>query len=183
MIHEPCIILKPDLADIDDTARIDGFCKLECGLGLHIGKGTHISSFCHIGIGGGKTWIGDYVAITSGAKIHSGSNTAAGQSMSSAAPPEMQVVERGETRICDYAFIGSGAQVLMGVTVGEYAIVGAGAVVTKDVAPYMVVFGIPGKVVGRRAILPNGEAGIVYFGKMDGDGYPDVTEMAQEVAG
>jgi acetyltransferase-like isoleucine patch superfamily enzyme len=165
MMHDGVLILKPEMADIDPTARVDSLTKLECGLGLHIGAGTHISSFVHIGIGGGKVWIGDYVAVTSGAKIHSGSNTAAGKSMSSAAPDEMQVVQRGETRIEDYAFIGSGAQVLMGVTVGEYAVVGAGAVVTHDVPSWSVWMGVPARMVGRRVRLANGRLAIAYFAK------------------
>ena len=45
------------------------------------------------------------------------------------------------------AWIGAGASILPGVTVGKYAIVGAGAIVTKDVPDYAVVVGIPAKVV------------------------------------
>jgi acetyltransferase-like isoleucine patch superfamily enzyme len=45
------------------------------------------------------------------------------------------------------ASIGSSATLLCGVTVGEYAIVGAGSVVTKDVPPYSVVVGNPAKVL------------------------------------
>ena len=44
------------------------------------------------------------------------------------------------------ASIGSSATLLCGITVGEYAIVGAGSVVTKDVPPYSVVAGNPAKV-------------------------------------
>jgi acetyltransferase-like isoleucine patch superfamily enzyme len=45
------------------------------------------------------------------------------------------------------ASIGSSATLLCGVTVGEYAMVGAGSVVTKDVPPYTVVAGIPARVL------------------------------------
>jgi UDP-2-acetamido-3-amino-2,3-dideoxy-glucuronate N-acetyltransferase len=45
------------------------------------------------------------------------------------------------------ASIGSSATLLCGITVGEYAIVGAGSVVTRDVAPYAVVVGNPAKVL------------------------------------
>lgn len=45
------------------------------------------------------------------------------------------------------AWIGAGASVLAGVTVGKYAIVGAGAIVTKDVPDYAVVVGSPARVV------------------------------------
>ena len=45
------------------------------------------------------------------------------------------------------AWIGAGASILAGVTVGEYVIVGAGAIVTKDVPDYAVVVGSPARVV------------------------------------
>jgi acetyltransferase-like isoleucine patch superfamily enzyme len=45
------------------------------------------------------------------------------------------------------ASIGSSATLLCGVTVGEYAMVGAGSVVTKDVPPYTVVAGNPARVL------------------------------------
>lgn len=47
-------------------------------------------------------------------------------------------------------WIGSNAVILKGVTIGEGAIVGAGAVVTKDIAPFSVVGGIPAKVIKER---------------------------------
>jgi len=46
-------------------------------------------------------------------------------------------------------YIGAGAIVLPGVTIGEYSIVAAGAVVTKDVPPRTIVAGIPARVVGK----------------------------------
>ena len=45
----------------------------------------------------------------------------------------------------DHCFIGAGATILPNLTIGEGSIVGAGAVVTKDVAPYSTVIGIPAK--------------------------------------
>ena len=45
------------------------------------------------------------------------------------------------------AWIGAGASILPGVTIGKYAIVGAGAIVTKDVSDYEVAVGIPAKIV------------------------------------
>lgn len=50
----------------------------------------------------------------------------------------------------DYVFIGPRAIILPGVTIGEGAIVAAGAVVTKDVAAYSVVGGVPAAVIGER---------------------------------
>lgn len=46
------------------------------------------------------------------------------------------------------ASIGSGAVIMCGVTVGEHALIGAGAVVTRDVPPHAIVLGIPARCVG-----------------------------------
>ena len=53
-------------------------------------------------------------------------------------------------KIEDYVFIGPRVIILAGVTVGRGAIVGAGAVVTKDVPPYAIVGGVPAKIIGER---------------------------------
>jgi sugar O-acyltransferase (sialic acid O-acetyltransferase NeuD family) len=51
----------------------------------------------------------------------------------------------GRVTIADYATIGTNATVLPNIKIGEGALVGAGAVVTKDVAPYSIVTGIPAR--------------------------------------
>jgi acetyltransferase-like isoleucine patch superfamily enzyme len=56
----------------------------------------------------------------------------------------------GPVTIGDYAWISCRVVVLPGVTIGEGAVVAAGAVVTKDVPPYSVVAGVPAKVVAER---------------------------------
>lgn len=52
--------------------------------------------------------------------------------------------------IADYVFIGPRSIILPGVTIGRGAVVAAGAVVTKDVAPLTIVAGVPAKPIGRR---------------------------------
>jgi acetyltransferase-like isoleucine patch superfamily enzyme len=53
-----------------------------------------------------------------------------------------------ETRVGKRASIGSNATIMGGVTIGESAMVGAGAVVTRDVPDHAIVAGVPGKVIG-----------------------------------
>lgn len=53
-------------------------------------------------------------------------------------------------KIHDHAWIGARAVILPGVTIGEGAVVAAGAVVARDVAPYDVVGGVPAKKIGER---------------------------------
>jgi acetyltransferase-like isoleucine patch superfamily enzyme len=58
---------------------------------------------------------------------------------------DWQVVQ---TRVKRCASIGSNATILPGVTIGEKAIVGAGAVVTRDVPDHAIVVGVPARVIG-----------------------------------
>ncbi|WP_405268463.1 acyltransferase [Methanobrevibacter sp.] len=60
---------------------------------------------------------------------------------------ERQILTCEEILIKRGAWLGAGVTILAGVTVGKYAIVGAGAIVTKDVPDYAVVVGAPAKVV------------------------------------
>ena len=56
-------------------------------------------------------------------------------------------MEPRPVRIGDKVWVGANATILPGVTIGDGAIVAAGAVVTKDVAPRTVVGGVPAKVI------------------------------------
>jgi Acetyltransferase (isoleucine patch superfamily) len=63
--------------------------------------------------------------------------------------PDFICLER-PVAIMDHAWIGAKALIMPGVTVGEGAVIAAGAVVTKDVAPYTIVAGVPARKVGER---------------------------------
>ncbi len=57
---------------------------------------------------------------------------------------------KGAVKIGNDVWIGEGAKILKGVTVGDGAIIGAGSVVTKDVPPYCIAVGVPAKVIKER---------------------------------
>lgn len=65
-------------------------------------------------------------------------------------PMYLQPFVSEEIIIEDDVWIGANAIVLKGVKIGQGAIVGAGAVVTKDVAPYSIVGGVPAKLIKKR---------------------------------
>lgn len=58
----------------------------------------------------------------------------------------------GPVVIEDYAWLGSRCMILPNIIIGEGAVVAAGAVVTKDVAPYTIVGGIPAKIIANRKL-------------------------------
>lgn len=65
--------------------------------------------------------------------------------------PRSEVNRRGEymkTLVKKGATIGANATIVCGITIGDYAFIGAGAVVTKDVLPYALVVGNPSKQIG-----------------------------------
>jgi maltose O-acetyltransferase len=50
----------------------------------------------------------------------------------------------------DYVFVGTRALILPGVTIGRGAVIGAGAVVTRDIAPLVIAAGSPAREIGKR---------------------------------
>lgn len=73
--------------------------------------------------------------------------------------PDFGAVD-GPVEIGDYVFVGPRAIILPGVTVGDGAVIAAGAVVTKDVPPFVIVGGVPAKKIGERKLKsPNYKLG------------------------
>lgn len=127
---------------IDDNSKIGTFVEIQKN--ASVGKNTKISSHTFICEGvhiGDNVFIGHNVTFINDKYPRSAN---ADGSMQTEA--DWTVVE---TFIKNGASIGSSSTILCGVTVGENAIVGAGAVVTKDVAPNTVVAGVPAKVIKK----------------------------------
>lgn len=85
--------------------------------------------------------VGDHVDIASQVLIYNSEHDLEKEDFSARLEP----VEIG-----DYVFIGPRAIILPGVKIGRGAVVGAGAVVTKDVSDFAIVGGVPAKVIGER---------------------------------
>ena len=85
--------------------------------------------------------IGNNVAITRGVSIH----THGGGRSVREKHPDFDVF--GKVVIQDWAYIGSFAQIMPGVTIGEGALVAAGSIVTKSVPPHTVVGGNPARIL------------------------------------
>ena len=117
-----------------------------------IGKHSWIGPFCLI-YGNGDVSIGDNVLIAA----HTSINTVSHHYERCDIPINDQGIYCDPVNIEDDVWIGMNAVILQGVTIGRGAIVGAGAVVTRDVPPWSVVMGVPARVVSRRSNAPSHE--------------------------
>lgn len=86
--------------------------------------------------------IGDHVDIASNVMIYNAEHNVHSSNFTKAT--------LGKVEIEDYVFIGPRAIILPGVKIGKGAVVGAGAVVTKDVEELSIVGGVPAKEIGKR---------------------------------
>ena len=109
-------------------------------LGVTIGKNCLISTR-HWPSEGYLITIGNNVAVTSGVSIH----IHGGGRVVRSQYPDFDIF--GKVVIEDWAYIGAYSQIMPGVTIGEGALVAAGSIVTKSVAPHTVVGGNPAKYI------------------------------------
>jgi putative colanic acid biosynthesis acetyltransferase WcaF len=107
--------------------------------------------------------MGSYVAIDDGVNLYSADRIKIGTKVAISRNSFICTASHDITKanrplvtapieICDGVWIGAHAIILPGVTVGEGAVVGACAVVTKDVEPWTVVAGNPARVIKKRTI-------------------------------
>ena len=110
----------------------------DCGKNIHFGKNIFVNSGCRFQDQGG-IWIGDNTLIGHNAVLATLNHDPDPKKRANLIPSRI-VIGRD-------VWLGANATVLPGVTIGDGAIVAAGAVVTKDVPPNTVVGGVPAKVM------------------------------------
>ena len=112
---------------------------------IEIGKNTFLNTEIRFGVPVEKVIIGDFVQI--GPRVSF-------ETVSHDLIPKIGGLRASYSKpieVCDYVWIGAGSIITQGVTIGEGAVVAAGALVTKDVAPYTLVGGIPARVLKKIA--------------------------------
>lgn len=146
------------------TATIDPGCEIGDGTRIwhysHVMSGARIGRRCTIGQNvfiGKEVIVGDNVKIQNNVSVYEGvvleDDVFCGPSMvfTNVINPRSHVSRKSEfkgTVVRRGATIGANATVICGYTVGGYAFVGAGAVVTEDVPNYALVLGTPAKIAG-----------------------------------
>lgn len=119
--------------------------KTYIAYGIQIGDGVKINSFVYICAG---VTIEDQVMISAGTVFTNDvlprAFNADGQSIKTSDPTE----ETLDTTVCRGATIGANCTIGPGIKIGEYAMIGMGSVVTRDVAPFHLVYGNPARTRG-----------------------------------
>ncbi len=117
---------------------------------LSVGDGFRSNSYLHIGVQSSVV-IGKNVLVASGVYISDHSHGAYGKLEPSnpLTPPVDRQLHVAPVIIGDNVWLGEKVAILPGVRVGNGVIVGAGAVVTKDIPDYSIVAGVPAKVIKR----------------------------------
>ena len=124
-------------SEIDESFGMFPPFYTDCGKNIKIGKRVFINAGCQFQDQGGIE-IGDDVLI--------GPQTIIATLNHDPVPEKRGGMIPKPVRICDKVWLGARVTICPGVTIGESAIVGAGAVVTKDVPPRTVVAGVPARI-------------------------------------
>ena len=126
----------------------------------HILSGSNIGNNCSFGqncVVGPKVNIGNGVKVQNNISIYEGveveDDVFLGPSMvfTNVTNPRAFIIRREEfkkTLLKKGCSIGANATIVCGVTIGEYALIGSGTVVNKDVKPYSLMVGVPAKQIG-----------------------------------
>jgi acetyltransferase-like isoleucine patch superfamily enzyme len=138
--------------------RLANLVSLDRGVDLKAFEGSQLKI-------GEHTYIGPYTCISGYGKIEIGKDCRIASHSSLCAhnynftDPTQKIREQGFNfkgiRIEDDCWLGSGVRVVDGVTIGKGSIIGAGAVVTKDIPPYSIAVGVPAKVIDSRDRVSN----------------------------
>ncbi len=147
-----------------ETSIIDNGCLIGSGTKIwhfsHIMPNAEIGQNCNIGqnvVVSPNVVLGKNVKVQNNVSIYTGviceDNVFLGPSMvfTNITNPRSEINRKNEfkaTLVKHGASIGANATIICGITIGEYALIGAGTVVTKDVPKYGLVVGNPSKQIG-----------------------------------
>ena len=147
-----------------ETAVVDPGCSIGEGTKIwhfsHIMPGAVLGKYCNIGqnvVISPEVILGKNVKVQNNVSIYTGveceDDVFLGPSMvfTNVINPRSAVIRRDQylqTKVGKGASIGANATIVCGNPIGEYAFIGAGAVVTKEVPPYALVVGNPAKHIG-----------------------------------
>jgi UDP-2-acetamido-3-amino-2,3-dideoxy-glucuronate N-acetyltransferase len=149
-VHPSAIV--DEGAQIGEGSRVWHFAHV-CG-GAQVGKGVSLGQNVFVG---NKVVIGDHCKVQNNVSVYDNvtleEGVFCGPSMvfTNVYNPRSLIERKSEYRntiVKKGATLGANCTIVCGVTIGEFAFIGAGAVVNKDVKPYALMVGVPAKQVG-----------------------------------
>jgi dTDP-4-amino-4,6-dideoxy-D-glucose acyltransferase len=137
---------------VGSHTRIDDFCVVSAGEGgIKLGSYVHLAVGCTL-MGAGEIVFEDFSGMSAGGKIYSSSDDYSGEFLTNpTVPAKYRNVSTGPVRIGTHVIIGAGCVILPGVTIGAGSAVGALSLVTRDIAPGLIMAGSPARQVGERS--------------------------------
>lgn len=149
-IIKPMRIINKNRIFLGDNVIILNDARMEAhgdNASINIGSGTSIEQGCHI-IAADRLEIGEDCVISAWVYIADCNHI-----YNKKIPIMKSGLEVKPTRIGKHVFIGIGAKIMPGVTIGDYSVIGANAVVTKNVPPNEIWAGVPAVCIGKNDIL------------------------------
>lgn len=140
-IGEHCIIGRNSAITAHETPQYKTSVKISIGNGCMFGSDMHITAVNSIRIGK-NVRTGKSILISDNS--HGDPND---KTIRAITPNARPIYSKGKVVIGDNVWIGEKAAILAGVTIGEGAIIGANAVVTKNIPPYSIAAGIPARII------------------------------------
>lgn len=148
-LYPLCKMIHAKNAELDNNCQLFDYVFIDAGTSLKIGKYSTLTWYVLVE-GGANTKIGDRVFIGPGSKVLTSTYKLHGLYSIEHLPDECRATDYGDITIEDDAYIGANCTVLPGVTIGEGAVVGANALVNKDLEPWGIYVGSPCKKIGDR---------------------------------
>jgi UDP-2-acetamido-3-amino-2,3-dideoxy-glucuronate N-acetyltransferase len=149
-VHESAYVDEP--SDIGEGTRIWHFCHIMPG--AHIGRECNLGQNVYVGPGvriGHRVKIQNNVSVYPGVELEDDVFCGPSCVFTNVINPRSQIVRHSEflpTLVRRGATIGANATIVCGVTIGQYAFIGAGAVVQRDVPDYALMLGVPARAAG-----------------------------------
>lgn len=149
-VHESSYI--DDNVEIGEGTKIWHFSHVQCGarIGKNCSLGQNVNIGNHVHIGNGVR-IQNNVSIYEGVELEDHVFCGPSCVFTNVATPRSKFPVNGaykKTLIKEGASLGANSTIVCGHTVGKYALIGSGAVVTKDVKDYALMVGVPAKQIG-----------------------------------
>ncbi len=132
--------------NLKGKARIHATASIRNAQNIYVGYNSHINHNCCIWAdGNSRIVLGDNLLMGPGVKMFSSNHgTESGEPMTFQKRKEADII------IGDDVWIGANSIILAGVEIGKGAIIAAGSVVTRNIPPYVIVGGVPAKVIKKR---------------------------------